>query len=84
MAAAALVDGDLGGYTCTRVVVDADLNNVGFNAEVDKAIEEKARELNQVLPKLFISTAYREWLEKQEEEHPEHALPIPRYLRRKK
>jgi hypothetical protein len=56
----------------------------GTNSEVDRVIEEKSAELNQILPKLFISNAYREWLEKQDREHPEHALPMPHYLKKKK
>jgi hypothetical protein len=55
----------------------------GSDAEIDKVIETKAKELDNVLPKLFISGIYREWLEKQEEEHPESALPIPYYLKKK-
>ena len=55
----------------------------GINSEVDRVIEEKSAELNQILPKLFISNAYREWLEKQDREHPEHALPMPHYLKKK-
>ena len=56
----------------------------GTNSEVDPVIEEKSAELNHILPKLFISKAYREWLEKQDREHPEHALPMPHYLKKKR
>ena len=56
----------------------------GSDAEIEKVIEKKAKELDSVLPKLFISTAYLDWLEKQEMEHPESALPIPYYLKKKK
>ena len=55
----------------------------GSDAEIEKVINMKAKELNSVLPKLFISTVYREWLEKQEQEHPESSLPMPYYLKKK-
>ena len=56
----------------------------GSDAEIDHVIETKAKELDNVLPKLFISSVYRDWLEKQEKEHPESTLPIPYYLKSKK
>jgi hypothetical protein len=55
----------------------------GSDVEIEKVINVKAKELETVLPKLFISTVYREWLEKQEQEHPESALPMPHYLKKR-
>lgn len=54
--------------------------STGADVEVERALNAKAQEFKSILPKLFISSAYREWLEKQNKGDPDTALSLPHYL----